>query len=73
MTVLETKQLKEASDNAFAWVLSERLSLPPSSLVDFTNDASKVTSDSLVLDSSSLEARMLGHKIEHLLKFCMVM
>lgn len=67
VTAFKAKQLEEASVHAFAWILFELLALPPSSNMDFTDDAAKVTSDRLLLDSSSLEIRALGYSIQHLL------
>lgn len=67
MAALETKQLEETSVHAFAWMLSELLSFPPLSQLDFTDDAAKVTNDKFLLDSSSSEIRALGYRVQSLL------
>lgn len=66
MASLETKQLDEPSVHAFAWLLSELLSLPPSSQMDFTDDGAKVTNSKVLLDSPSSEIRALGYRVQSL-------
>lgn len=69
MKAFEMRELSQSSIHAFAWMLLELLSLPPStSQIDFTEDARKVVSDESVLHSPSTDIRGLGRKIEHILR-----
>lgn len=68
MALFGKRQLDECSVRAFAWMLSELLSFPPSSETGFMDDARKIVSDGSLLQSSSLEVRVLGHKIEHVIR-----
>lgn len=68
MHAFQTRKLSEDSTYAFAWMLFELLSLPPSSQIDLTEDANIVVSDGSLQQSSLPDIRALGHKIEHILR-----
>lgn len=69
MKAFEIRELSESSIYAFAWMLLELLSLPPStSQIDVTEDARKIVSDESILHSHSTDIRRLGRRIEHILR-----
>ena len=68
MGAFEARELNERSLHAFAWMLCELLSLPPSSQVEFTDDAKKVIKDGSLVNSSSPDIRTLAYNIEHILR-----
>ena len=68
MGAFEAKELNERSLHAFAWMLCELLSLPPSSQVEFTDDAKKVIKDRSLVNSSSPSIRTLAYNIERILR-----
>lgn len=69
MKTFEMQELRESSIYAFAWMLLELLSLPPStSQIDVTEDARKTVSDESILHSHSTDIRRLGRRIEHILR-----
>lgn len=63
----KNRALDENAIYAFAWMLMELLSLPPSNQIDVIADAQNAVDDGSLLTSSSLEIRTLGHKIKTLL------
>lgn len=63
----KNRALDENAIYAFAWMLMELLSLPPSNHIDIIADAQNAVDDGSLLTSSSLEIRTLGHKIKNLL------
>ena len=68
VTLFEKRQLNECSLSAFAWMLSELLSFPPSSQVDFTDDTRKVVSDAFFYNRPRGRSVCWGHEIEHLIR-----
>lgn len=68
VTLFEKRQLNECSLRAFAWMLSELLSFPPSSQVDFTDETRKVVSDAFFYNRPRGRSVCWGHKIEHLIR-----
>lgn len=68
MNAFQTRTLSDGSIHAFAWMLLEILSLPPSSQIDLIEDAKKVVNDGSLQQSSSPAIRALGQNIEHILR-----
>ncbi|KAF2205315.1 P-loop containing nucleoside triphosphate hydrolase protein [Delitschia confertaspora ATCC 74209] len=60
--------LTEKADKAFAWLLLEILRSQSSRLPDVRKTAEQVTEKRTLIDSSSLDVRNLGQKINHVLQ-----
>ena len=67
IALYKERLLAQDSVHAFAWLLLELISLPPSSEVDVLQDAQGIATEGFLLESLTHEIRTLGYKIQHVL------